>query len=48
MSGTPAMLDDAWSAGWRVVIDSEGAGARESLPFDGKLAADSAVVLERP
>jgi hypothetical protein len=47
MSGTAAVLDTSWSDGWRVVIDSVGAGARESLPFDGTLSADSAVVLER-
>jgi alpha-glucosidase len=47
MSGSPATLDAAWSEGWRVVIDSAGEGARESQVFDGTLAPDAAVVLER-
>jgi alpha-glucosidase len=34
-------------AGWKVRIDSEGAGPREGSRFDGRLAAETAVVLSR-
>jgi alpha-glucosidase len=47
MSGTPAVLSPSWTEGWRVALDSAGAGPRESQPFDGTLAADAAVVLEQ-
>lgn len=47
MSGRPATLDARWSDGWRVVVDSDGSGEREGRPFDGRLPADTAVVLER-
>jgi len=47
MAGAPAILGPTWTEGWRIVLDSAGAGSRESLPFDGTLPADSAVVLER-
>jgi len=47
MAGRSVQLEDPWRAGWRVVIDTAGAGAREGEPFDGRLPADTAVVLER-
>jgi alpha-glucosidase len=47
MSGRTATLDARWSTGWRVVIDSLGVGEREGSVFDGTLAPDCALVLER-
>jgi alpha-glucosidase len=45
MSGEDATLDAF--VGWRVRLDSDGAGMREGTTFDGRLGADTAVVLSR-
>ena len=45
MSGRPAVLGDEWRSGWRVMLDTDGPGARESHGFDGSLAGDTAVVV---
>jgi alpha-glucosidase len=45
MSGTDSTVPAF--AGWTVRIDTDGAGAREGTTFDGRLAADTAVVLSR-
>ncbi len=47
MSGTSARLGPTWADGWHVVVDTTGPGDREGRAFDGLLAADGAVVLER-
>ena len=47
MSGRSTMLGDAWRAGWRVMVDTDGAGSREKGAFDGSLGGDTAVVIAR-
>jgi len=47
MSGRDVVLDPRWTRGWQVLIDTDGAGAREGLRFDGSVAADRALVLRR-
>jgi len=45
MSGEDVMLETF--IGWQVRLDSDAAGTREGMAFDGHLGADTAVVLTR-